>query len=427
VHFINSKLELSYAKSKNKSMKSTHLLIASLLLFAFFNTSFSQNEIKNKGEFIEPKNGFYNEILKESDFFISEQLQKEKYFKVDFTGLDLPKDLSEFKNYWHTPTVSQGLTGTCWSFSTTSYFESEIYRLHNKQVKLSEMYTVYWEYVEKAKYFVKTRGKSHFAEGSEANAVTRIWKDYGIVPLEAYSGLLPGQTFHDHRKLIQEMSNFLQSVKSQNAWNEEEVTNTIKSILNNYMGTPPSVFKYEGDEYSPKDFLDKVCNLKIDNYIDIMSLMQEPYYKKSIYDVEDNWWFNKDYYNVPLDIFMNLIKSSIRNGYTICIGGDVSEPGIDSWHKVAMIPTFDIPSEYIDENSREFRFYNKTTGDDHGIHLVGYTSKNGKDWYLIKDSGAGSKNVEPKGYYYFNEDFVKLKMLTIMVHKDAVGDLLSKF
>ena len=101
--------------------------------------------------------------------------------------------------------------------------------------------------------------------------------------------------------------------------------------------------------------------------------------------------------------------------------------GIDSWHKVAMIPTFDIPSEYIDESAREFRFNNRTTGDDHGIHLVGYTTKNGKDWYLIKDSGAGSKNVDPKGYYYFSEDYVKLKMLTIMLPKEAVGDLLSKF
>jgi len=408
-------------------MKTKQLLFSLFIIFLCYNITYSQNESRSKGEFVEPKSGFFNEIVKESDQYISETQSPEKIFKVDFTGMDLPKELNEFKYYWHEPTVSQGLTGTCWAFSTTSYFESEINRLHNRQVKLSEMFTVYWEYVEKAKYFVKTRGKSHFAEGSEANAVTRIWSTYGIVPLEAYTGLLPGQPFHDHRKLITEMTNYLQSVKSLNAWNEDEVANTIKSILNSYMGVPPTSFKYEGDEFTPKDFLNKVVNLNLDNYIDIMSLMQEPYYKKAIYDVEDNWWYSKDYYNVPLDVFMNLIKNAIRNGYTVCIGGDVSEPGIDSWHKVAMIPSFDIPSEYIDENAREFRFNNKTTGDDHGIHMVGYTTKNGKDWYLIKDSGAGSKNVDPKGYYYYSEDYVKLKMLTIMLPKDACGDLLSKF
>lgn len=408
-------------------MKTKHFLLTFLILIIFFNITFSQNEIKNKGEFTESKSGFFNEILKESDRFTSESQPSQKYFKVDFKGLDLPKGLDEFKYYWHTPTVSQGLTGTCWSFSTTSYFESEINRIHNKQIKLSEMYTVYWEYVEKAKFFVKSRGKSKFGEGSEGNAVSRIWKSYGTVPLESYSGLLPGQMYHDHRKMFDEMNKYLQNIKTLNAWNEEEAANTIKSILNNYMETPPSTFLYEGDEYTPKDFFNKVVNLKLDDYVDIVSLMQDPYYTKVLYDVEDNWWYSKDYINVPLDNYMSLIKNAVRNGYTVCIGGDVSEAGYNSWNKVAIVPTFDVPSEYIDENARQFRFDNKTTGDDHGIHLIGFTTKNGKDWFLIKDSGAGSKNVEPKGYVFYHEDYVKLKMLSIMLHKDAVSDLMSKF
>ncbi|HEY5124104.1 MAG TPA: C1 family peptidase, partial [Ignavibacteria bacterium] len=199
------------------------------------------------------------------------------------------------------------------------------------------------------------------------------------------------------------------------------------SILNNYMGNPPSSFKFEGDEYTPKEFLNKVVDLKLDDYVDIVSMMQDPYYIKVLYDVEDNWWYSKDYLNVPLDVYMSLIKNAVRNGFTVCIGGDVSEAGYDSWNKVAIVPTFDVPSEYIDENARQLRFDNKTTGDDHGIHLIGYATKNGKDWFLIKDSGAGSKNVEPKGYVYYHEDYVKLKMLSIMLHKDSVGDLLSKF
>lgn len=401
-------------------MKTKHFLLTFLILITFFKITFSQNDVKNKGGYIEPTGGFYNEVLKESDRFSSDNQPATKVFKVDFTGMELPKELNEFKYYWHTPTISQGITGTCWSFSTTSYFETEINRIHNRQVKLSEMFTVYWEYVEKAKFFIKTRGKSKFGEGSEANAVTRIWKTYGIVPLDAFTGLLPGQIYHDHRKMFLEMSNYLQSVKRQNAWNEDDAANTIKSILNAYIGTPPSSFKYEGDEYTPKEFLNKVVDLKLEDYIDVVSMMQEPYYTKVLYDVEDNWWYNKDYLNVPLDVYMSTIKNAIRNGFTVCIGGDVSEAGYDSWHKVAIVPTFDIPSELIDENARQFRFDNKSSGDDHGIHLIGYTTKNGKDWFLIKDSGSGSKNVEPKGYVYYHEDYVKLKMLSFMVHKDAV-------
>jgi bleomycin hydrolase len=124
---------------------------------------------------------------------------------------------------------------------------------------------------------------------------------------------------------------------------------------------------------------------------------------------------------------MKTIRNAVRKGFTIAIGGDVSEPGYDSWAEVAVVPTFDIPSEYINEDARQFRFSNETTTDDHGIHIVGYKEQNGKDWYLIKDSGAGSRNGNNKGYYFYHEDYVKLKIMDFMVHKDAVGDLLDKF
>lgn len=102
------------------------------------------------------------------------------------------------------------------------------------------MYTVYWEYVEKVREFVKTRGVSHFAEGSEANAVTRMWKKYGVIPESDYIGMQAGQAFHNHAKMFEEMETYLKSVKSSCAWNEDEVISTIKSIMNSYMGIPPT-------------------------------------------------------------------------------------------------------------------------------------------------------------------------------------------
>jgi bleomycin hydrolase len=396
-----------------------------LIALAFISSAYAQ--VKNKGVFVKPKSEYYEANKKAVEEFNKKPASENKAFKVDFTGLDLPKAKSEFTYQWHNDPINQGMTGTCWDFSTTSFFESEIYRLNKKKVKLSEMYTAYWEYVEKARRFVQERGNSAFAEGSEGNAVKRIWNQYGVVPASAYGGMLPGQKVHDHSKLVDEMTAYLQGLKTSNAWNEDEAVSTIKSILNHYLGVPPTKCTYEGKEFTPKEFLDKVVNLKLDDYVDIISLMEKPYYTKMMYNVPDNWWLDSSYYNVPLDEYMSIIKNAIRKGYTMVIGGDVSEPGIESHAKVAMIPTFDIPSEYIDENAREFRFVNKTTTDDHGIHLVGYLNKNGKDWYLIKDSGAGAYNVDDKGYYYYSEDYVKLKIVDFCVHKDMVEDILNKF
>ncbi len=62
---------------------------------------------------------------------------------------------------------------------------------------------------------------------------------------------------------------------------------------------------------------------------------------------------------------------------------------------------------------------------------LGYMEKDNKDWYLIKDSSSGSRNNDKNaaefGYYFFHEDYVKLKMMGFTIHKDAVKDVLKKF
>ena len=298
--------------------------------------------------------------------------------------------------------------------------------IKKKKIKLSEMYTVYWEYVEKARRFVQERGNSLFDQGSECNAVIREWKKYGIVPLSDYNGLLPGQVYHNHEKMFEEMSAYMKSVKASNSWNEELVISTIKDIMNHHLGTPPAKVTVAGKEYTPQQYLKDVLKINLDDFIDIISLMEKPYGQKVEYVVPDNWWHNADYYNVPLDVYMDIIKKSISKGYTVGIGGDVSEAGFDARdYQAAVVPTFDIPSAYIDENARQMRFSNGSTTDDHGMHIVGYLEKNGTTWYLLKDSGAGSKAGGPElnknyGYYFFHEDYIKLKLIDIIVHKDMV-------
>jgi len=386
---------------------------------------------KDKGTFIEYKPGYYeNSILKGiKDFEEKDKLEeKKKTFKVDLTNVDYPKSIDEFTKQWCNEPISQGNTGTCWCFSTSSFIETDIYRQTKQSVKLSEMYTVYWEYVEKAKRFLKERGNSNFGEGSEADAVTRIMKMYGAVPQKNFTGQKDGQTYYNHSKMFAEMDNYLKSVKANNAWNEEEGISTIKSILNHYIGVPPTTVTVNGKTMTPLQYMSNVLKLNPDDYVDVLSLLAKPYYKKAEYEVPDNWWHSAEYYNVPLDEWLTTLKTVLKNGYTVAIGGDVSEAGFVSTSQVAIVPTFDIPAQYIDENARQFRFSNGTTTDDHGMHIVGYAEKNGTTWFLVKDSGSGSRNSGRNvGYYFFREDYVKLKMMDFFVHKDAVKDLLKKF
>ncbi len=363
------------------------------------------------------------EIAKEK----AEKRAKRKTLRFDMSGIVKPESTKEFKSYYHFDPVPQYYTGTCWSYSQTSMFESEIYRLHGKKVKLSEMYTVYYEYIAKAMEYLRTRGNSHFAEGSEGNALARIWKKHGIVPASAYDGIVAKDGLHNHTPLHAEMESYLDWAIENEYTCEKSVEAGIRLILNKYMGEPPAEFMYEGKKYTPKSFLKEVVKLNVDDYVEFQSTLAQKFYTKGPFEVEDNWWNSKEYYNIPLGDFMWVINNAIKNGYTLAIGGDVSEPGYNGWAKAQVVPTFDIPAEYIDQNSREFRIYNETTTDDHGLHMVGFVEKGGHTWYLIKDSARSSRATEPRGYHYFRDDYIKLKMLTVSMHKDAAKKILAKF
>ncbi|MFH2026757.1 MAG: C1 family peptidase, partial [bacterium] len=353
--------------------------------------------------------------------------EAEQKFVAEYTNIQKPESPDVFTKYFAFPPVAQYQSGMCWCFSTTSYLESEIYRLHKKEIKLSELYTVYWEYVEKARRFIRERGDSYFAEGSESNAVFRIMKQYGAVPAEVYTGLINDATRHNHTALIEKMEAYLKYCKENNFWNEETALESIKLILNEHIGQPPSEFSYDGKEYTPQNFLKKVLKLKLDDYVDLMSTSSIPFYTQGIFDVPDNWWLDSSYYNIPLDEWCSVIQKAMERGYTICIGGDVSEPGYFGPEDAAFVPSFDIPQEYINQDSREYRIQNGSTEDDHGIHMIGYTKVGDYNWYLIKDSARGSRQGKYEGYYMYREDYPKLKMLGFSVHKDIVKDILKKF
>jgi bleomycin hydrolase len=406
-------------------MKKKILLFLSI---AALNIHFCGAQVRDTGVFVEQSAGYYqNSILKGIGEFEHPAIPKpvRKYLAMDMSKKKLPNELSKYTSYWRQAPISQGNTGTCWAFASSSMMESEIYRITGNSVKLSEMYLVYWDYVERAADFVRTRGETYFAEGSEANAWMRITEKYGCVPYESYSGLAGGRKIYDHEAMISAVVGYLEKVKLKAAWNEEIVKENVKSILDSYMGTPPSEFVYKSIKYDPAGFCKDYCKLEPRDYYSFMSTLSQTYNQKGELVEADNWWHSRDYYNVHLTDFMNLIISAIRGGYSLCICGDVSEPGFDRYTQCGIIPTFDIPSAYIDESAREFRLANSSTTDDHCMHLIGYQEVDGQYWFLLKDSSAGAYDGKYKGYRFVSSDYIRLKMMNVMVHKDGARVVLD--
>jgi len=393
-----------------------------LLVIAFLSVVAVAQNNSSKVVFQEPKGGYWDTIQKGIDAYLAsvDPQSKRKVLKADFSAIKAPAGPQDFKYAWHNKPQSQGRTGTCWSFSTTSFFESEVKRLTGKEVELSELYTVYWEYIEKAKRYAAERGNSALGEGSQGNAVIKNFKKYGIVPYSAYSGMLPGQKFIDHEKLFDEFRGFLTKAKENNTFAEGFIMNNVMAILDKYMGTPPEKFEYEGKTWTPETFLKDYLKLSPDDYVPVLSIKNQPYHENVIYDVPDNWWRSSDYWNLPMDEFMQTLKDAMKSGYTVALFGDVSEPGIDGFAGMAIVPDFDIKPADITEDAKVFRFVNGQTTDDHGIHCVGSTEKEGYTWFLIRESAAGSFNSPNPGYMSYREDYIKLKMMGYLIHKSAL-------
>lgn len=346
---------------------------------------------------------------------------------MDFSSVERPTRVEDFSSVFHLPPIQQGKTSACWSFAVTSLLEAELMRLRRPVVKLSEMYIVYWEFVEKARRFVREKGNSFFGGGSEPNAVIERMKQYGAVPASDYPGLLPERQEHNHAELFQEMQAYLHSCQQQNYWEEEKIISHLRKILDKHLGPPPTKVNIEGKALTPQEFVNNYLQLPLDDYVAIMSFKYLPFYTRGEFKVPDNWWHSQDYYNVPLEDFYQAILRAIKKGFSLVLSVDFSEPGNSGQHNIGIIPSFDIPRQYIDQDSREMRFFNSSTTDDHGVHLVGYKESSNGTWFLLKDSWWTAYTGPIKGYFFYRDDYVKLKALALLVHREAVEDLLAKF
>jgi bleomycin hydrolase len=352
--------------------------------------------------------------------------QDATFLAADLTNFPHPAGVLEFTQIFHLPPVQQGKTGTCWSFAATSLLESELRRQGKAEVKLSEMHTVYWEYVEKARRFVREKGNSFLGQGSEPDSALARIKQYGLVRETDYNGLLDGRTVHDHGPLFREFRDYLAGLAAKSGWDETAAIAGVRAILDRYLGKPPDRITVDGRDMTPLEYLASL-GLDPDDYVSFLSFMYLPFYTRGEYKVPDNWRHNAGSYNLPLYEFNLAFLRALRKGYSATLAVDFSEPGYLGREDVAMVPTFDIPSAYIDQSSRELRFADGASTDDHAVHCVGYLESGQGNWYLIKDSWENAWWGKVPGYFFYQDDYIRLKALMFMVHKDAVKEVLQKF
>ena len=367
-----------------------------------------------------------------------------------------------------TPVESQGKTSTCWSFSALSFFESEIMRISGKKgiTPLAEMFVVRKAYEMKATKFIRVDGKINFAQGGAFHDIPMVIQNYGIVPMPVYAGFgdksISSNDFeingvpkkgielkYNHETLYTELKDYMNEVVDQsNNGNGLNINwrQNLTELLDRNLGKDIQSFEWQGNKYTPRTYAESL-GLKMENYVSLTSFTNHPMYSKCMLEIPDNWAWGESY-NVSLDDLYNVTVEALKNGYTVAWGADVSEKGFSFKNGIAIVPkdesTIEVkgqdskgfnnagadrssnaflnPTEElkITQELRQLGYDNKTTQDDHGMHIVGlYQDQNGKNYFLVKNSW-GTNNL-PKGYLYVSEAYFKYKTINVYLHKDGIS------
>lgn len=355
-----------------------------------------------------------------------------------------------------TPVQSQGYTGTCWSFSALSFFESELMRMGTENPDLlAEMYIVRKAYEGKMDKYIRMDGKVNFSEGGAFHDIPYVIRNHGIVPLEVYGGLNYGSERHDHSEMFSVLDGAVQGLLKHMKKRGIALTSAWKTAMNGildaYLGADPKEFEFKGKKYTPKSYAEAI-GLDMDNYLSLTSFTNHAMNEECLLAIPDNWAWGKSY-NVSLDDLMAACEYALENGYSLAWGADVSEDGFSFRQGLAINPEDASTIQVSGSNNKNFSdagsekksnafktpvdevkvtpeirqagYENKTTTDDHGMHIVGlYKDQKGTKYFLVKNSwGTGNY---PEGYLYVSESYFKWKTINVYLHKDGLSKAMKK-
>jgi len=264
--------------------------------------------------------------------------------------------------------TNQQKSGRCWMFAALNnirYSISKDLDIKDHQFELSQAYTMFWDKLEKANYFLENIITTADLEldsrrvmwllneptndGGQWDMFTALIEKYGIVP--KYS--MP-ESYHSSnsrylnkilslklRDLAKKLRQDFKSGLDREGLRETKKTMLaeIYSILCYFLGEPPKKFDFEykdkdghfyrDSELSPNDFYNKYSKLKMTDYVSIINAptadkpFDQTYTVEFLGNVKEGQQIH--YLNLPIKKLIEYSKAQLKDDEPVWFGCDVGQ------------------------------------------------------------------------------------------------------
>ncbi len=264
--------------------------------------------------------------------------------------------------------TNQQKSGRCWMFAALNnirYSISSDLNIKEHDFELSQAYTMFWDKLEKANYFLENiittveldldsrrvmwLLNEPTNDGGQWDMFTALIEKYGIVPKyvmpETYSSSnsrylnkILSLKLRDLAKRLRE--DFKLGADKESLREEKEIMLAeIYSILSYFLGEPPQTFDFEYKDkdaqfyrdsgLTPQEFYHKYSKVKMTDYASIINAptsdkeFDQCYTVEFLGNVEEGQQIH--YLNLPIEKLIDYSIEQIKNGEPVWFGCDVAQ------------------------------------------------------------------------------------------------------
>ncbi len=335
--------------------------------------------------------------------------------------------------------TDQKRSGRCWLFAGLNILRYKARKKFNMDsFELSQNYLYFWDKLEKANLFLEnvirfrdlklTDPKVKFIlenpipDGGQWNFVVELAEKYGVVPESVMPDTASAKSSSFMNKVLKTLlrkdASILRDLYKKGEKVEKlrekkvEMLKDIYHILVLHLGNPPEkfVFRYKDKdkkvvgpkEYTPLEFY-KLIGENLRDYYYLYTCPTRDYFKLYAIFLDKDMADKNDmvFGNIPMDLFKELCKKSLKGGDPVWFSADV---GKETYSKKGIMDlnVYDYKSVYgFDiEPSRKERILYRDSIPNHAMVFVGYDDKPFPKW---KVENSWGKKAGDNGFFVMSD------------------------